>query len=101
MPPKPPAKKNSGMAIPYGAYDSFPTRKTKRPKPSPDAKAGASVAGMKKLGSYYSGKGAGSADTQAARGTARRSATYKMAGAEGPKKSPAKKASSRSATRMR
>jgi hypothetical protein len=51
----------------------------------------AKTAGGRALSSFYGGKGKGSADTQSARGAARRSTTYKMAGAEGPKRSAAKK----------
>lgn len=52
---------------------------------------------LKQVGKFYSGKGSGSADTQAARGASRRSATYKAVGSEGPKKkaAPAKAAGGR------
>jgi hypothetical protein len=70
----------------------MPAKKQPTAMDSTTRQAVAKRTGMKKLGDFYAGKGAGSADTQAARGASRRAATYKMAASEGSKrKSPAKK----------
>lgn len=54
---------------------------------------------LKAVAKYYSGQGAGSADTQAARGAVRRSGTLQWAGSEGPKRgAPVKKAAAPKAT---
>ena len=54
---------------------------------------------LKEVGRYYSGKGSGSADTQAARGAVRRSGTLQVFGSESKKRgAPVKKAAAPKAT---
>jgi len=68
-------------------------KKTTSRRISADTEAARQGAALKKLGSFYSGKGSGSADTQAARGATRRSDTFGAAGSEGKKKPKRKNAS--------